>query len=742
VSGVQTFELQAALAWPCDACFLRAADGLTAQWRGGLYRITGRRVATLARAFSGEPQTDQEPLTSWIELVRGLEQRAAERSVSDRMPRTAALCRAPTTPHALSDDPMVVTCLGPGASRNVAAALSRFAPELAVVTAGYAWQESLPGLVSRGAPSAQFNAATRQRTRPEGPLLCVLSPVIVGEVADWVAAESPRMGRVVWSILWPEGLYLVESDTPSHSAMTSAVARAEANSDDLAIGLSMMRANASGSFVPATAAGPTDEQLKTLLALVEDEQPSAGATVRIVDSGAFELLAASGRAAAPTHAAGAPLQGVSGVEPQGVDRLADPRLGVLTFDYAYGTLETTGGPIHVWRARFGDPRHRLGEHDLLDPGMDAFAADSDPSVARLKAQMEALERFAGMHWPAAGAIIARQVDLPKALGMEEVASYSQAQYETLGFGLRRFDRNQRCWWLPATSLLDGCAIWVLGDLVIWPPPVRPGYAQASSSGTAAHFSWERACVNAMYELVERDALLLAWLKRVACPPLPRSSLPHELVTWTEALARDGYQVHILDATTDTGIPTVMTLAEATLPGVPVLQANGAAGPSLVLAARKALLELLMMIVYRRSLGTQSSANTAVERYHEPRDHARLYFGPASRDRWTFLLANDAPTTRPLELGIPTEPAAALRELASRLGTLGPLVAVDRTLPVMAESGVRVVSVVAAGLQPLHFGADHCRVRSARLAATAFPAEWSRAGPTDSHGLNAYPHPFA
>jgi hypothetical protein len=160
---------------------------------------------------------------------------------------------------------------------------------------------------------------------------------------------------------------------------------------------------------------------------------------------------------------------------------------------------------------------------------------------------------------------------------------------------------------------------------------------------------------------------------------------------------------------------------------------------------KVLKELAQTLVYHVVLGYESEATKPVSSYRLPRDHPRLYYSSEAKPRWSFLLANEACTTR--QLGSPSKEErydckSELTQLCQRLAKTGPLVAVDRTPPAVSSHGVSVVSVVAGGLQPIHFGLEFCRRESRRLSTWRFPNGFAVDDITDHQGLNPLPHPFS
>jgi len=716
-----------AFEWPADACFMVEGSGLVAQWRGGTYRITGRAAAVVAESLHQVgAQVSRSSRPAWSLVVARLEEIATRRAATDHAdPFPSDVVGIDLKKHGVGGDCVVISCLGRVATRLLSQVFDGLPVRPRHLRCGYGWNASLPTVFG------ELGLAARK-------CVCLLSGIIVGEVADWFLTREDVSPPAIWAINLPEALYVLRPGLRSSNALPRLVSRIEACMDDLNVGISLIRANVVGAFVPDGNGGPTPAQITSMLSIAATSRDGLRLW-RILPSGAtqrLELLSTG-------------LSNDDNEPPVSSSRyrgdrhpevLLDRRAGILTFDYLFGTLGTAAGEIFVWRAGFANPRHRLGEGDSFDPCRDAFAADPDPSLARLRACMEAIERYGGMHEPERSWIKAPRAALVgPVLEMDPLPGYLSDQLALPGFPYQVFSAERPNVWLRGCSLLSGEATWVLSDVVVWPPIERPACVQATSSGTAAHRTWEAACLAALYELIERDSLVMAWLTRSAAPRISVDRLPDPLPKWVTAFADGGYVVHLLDLTSDLGVPVAMVVAEALRPDLPHLLVNGAASSSLASAAEKALKELAAMIVFQTEIG--ASADLAVDDCIQPRDHARLYYRASSRARWSFLLGNSAESPRAVDavLGA-NDVATELALVAHSAGRLGPVVAVNRTPDLVAAAGFSVVSVVAAGLQPLDFG-QHRRLRSARLRQRVFPDAIAMPGATDEHGLNPLPHPF-
>jgi ribosomal protein S12 methylthiotransferase accessory factor len=160
--------------------------------------------------------------------------------------------------------------------------------------------------------------------------------------------------------------------------------------------------------------------------------------------------------------------------------------------------------------------------------LDAAGADEPPSARRagaygasradclMRGAGEAVER-AALHparGPLAGLIRRRLADLGRPALAAHEPRVALAAPESA---------DQELTWYPARRLRDGAEVLVPAALVDWPcaePEAR--WFDPGPSGTAAGAGYEMALRNALLEVIERDAIMVAWqrglrLRRVAHP---------------------------------------------------------------------------------------------------------------------------------------------------------------------------------------------------------------------------------
>ncbi|WP_214104934.1 YcaO-like family protein [Acrocarpospora catenulata] len=348
-------------------------------------------------------------------------------------------------------------------------------------------------------------------------------------------------------------------------------------------------------------------------------------------------------------------------------------------------------------------------------------AFADPDAARAAALGEAAERYCGNLVPPGLRTAAfAELDRP-ALDPADLALYSAEQYERIP--LHPFTRDLPVEWTEATDLVTGQAVLVPAGLVwvsyfsadVTPPSPRTN--PVIQAGLAAGPDLAYAAWGALCEIVERDAMTLAWhgragLRAVEPPP------------WLAAFARgplDRLDTRFLSFPTTTGLQVIGALVRDL--GTGYLTLGMGVRAEQVGAMLKAYGEALQLQLFVAGLDdpdgpycrAAADPRSPLKPWRPGRDygsayrddladvvdygcHLQLFLDPAVQERFEAELA-EALT----EGGDPPRvpPPRDLAELASRVArpaqSPGPQVLLaDLTTPDVASAGLRVVRLIAPG----------------------------------------------
>jgi ribosomal protein S12 methylthiotransferase accessory factor len=232
-------------------------------------------------------------------------------------------------------------------------------------------------------------------------------------------------------------------------------------------------------------------------------------------------------------------------------------------------------PLHVYLAAHHRPSGPTSL-DRLRRGLRNMSAGKGASdeQARAGALAEALERYSAIfqgHEPRRRATLAELGD--SGLHPNDCMGYSERQFA------HRREWNERGYiynWIPepfqAHRPAHWSPVWSLtrGEWRFLPTqycyfgfadPDQPAAAMACTNGTAAGTCLEEALLQALLELVERDAVALWWYNRLARPGLDLAACSDPYPARVAGrLAEMGRDMWVLDLTSDLGIPVFAALS--------------------------------------------------------------------------------------------------------------------------------------------------------------------------------------
>jgi ribosomal protein S12 methylthiotransferase accessory factor len=426
-------------------------------------------------------------------------------------------------------------------------------------------------------------------------------------------------------------------------------------------------------------------------------------------------------------------------------------------------------PYRIYVAELGDLSAALPQvPDGFGP-LDGSGGGTDDGHAATVAVAEALERYSAcvyddraLRWATARELGAEALDLAT------LPRCSATELAHPACPVTDPDPAARIRWVAGLDLHTGTMTWIPAVLVYLhlPAPV-PGerFTLPISTGCAAHPDLAVALTNAACEVIERDALTLTWLQRLALPRLtgtdldPAGSEPDldpaagstpdldpaagsepelDSAAGPEPGLDGGAGMRLFDATTDLGIPTVYGVDVA--PAHPTVRTVVACATDLDPGRATAKVRR-EGAAGRLALEHAPPAPAELDRFGAVSDGAAYMGRPERADAFDFLL--HTPRGRAVsELAAPdpADSGAGLRFVLDRLAGAGyRAYAVDLTTDEAARVGMHVVRVVIPGLQPLSFSfrarfLGHPRLYEAP-ARMGFPA-------ASESDLTPWPQPFA
>ena len=426
------------------------------------------------------------------------------------------------------------------------------------------------------------------------------------------------------------------------------------------------------------------------------------------------------------------------------DALADPRFGPVLRIQRDGLAGIAMAEINLLGGKFaGHGRGTTFRH------------------AELVACLEAFERIGG--YPHVAPIVfdasARELG-ERALELSAVGHYTARQLASPLCHLKPFDEDTPMDWVWGHLLDSGRPLLVPAELGFYQYgyPAAPGrprrtqFFDESSSGSALGGSYEEAVLHGLLELAERDAFLLSWHRAAPLPRIaPEEVTDPECRLLIRQIEDQGYEVHLLVATSDLAVPVVWAMARRPDGRLPTNFNSAGASADPVQAAKSALWELCQLIGVGVNWDVEELRPMVADPWlvDELLDHHKRYAYPELLPRVEAVLGGPVVSLAEAFPGWPgvfTDAAGGdvtegLRFVAGlfRAAGLDRIVVVDQSTPEHTAAGLCSVKALVPGILPMCFGQAQQRLAGLPRLARAL---------TDAHGTPPReedfpfdPHPF-
>ncbi len=360
------------------------------------------------------------------------------------------------------------------------------------------------------------------------------------------------------------------------------------------------------------------------------------------------------------------------------------------------------------------PPNKAGQKSGLEN--HSYGLSTDSRVASIKAIAEAYERHVSglVRWDQVGS--ANRINC-EWLDPRVFTPFDARQYQLLN-RLKPFDPDEVYQWVEGRRYNSANPVLVPVEHVFYPVSSTvlgrlPSYI-SSSSGVAAHFDYETALERAMLELIERDAVSVMWYGKRSVGKLADELLPNSVRSRKEKWERLGWQVNLLDITTDS-VPVVLALITSDS-HYPHAVSGASAAFSFDIAVGRALEEAEVMLTSWRFANRRPPISA--EEVVRTLDHGLIYFQPENLHQLNWL--REASVSEPTRV-----------QPVDILSHFNPII-VDLVRSV-DDSELSVVRVLSEKLLPINFGYGCEHYRHPRLEMLGF--SWARVYPS-------FPHLFA
>lgn len=293
----------------------------------------------------------------------------------------------------------------------------------------------------------------------------------------------------------------------------------------------------------------------------------------------------------------------------------------------------------------------------------------------------------------------------EAVGPDKMKLFAEEQYKKPGFPYERFTEDTVISWIKGIDLVSKKEVYVpaqlAGEHKLLDREKRIAYA--TSSGVAARNSYEGALLHGLYEVIERDAIMINWYSGLTPPHLDISSSPR-LMEFKKRVEGNSLKCYTLYITLDIPIHAVLALCIDIKMRDPVYTIGGAANLDPEDAVFKALLEAAQGYIFVKYLKIQMG-NIQIDPYniYDLETNLRFYSYPDNLKYLERLLESnkvirleDIYSTSDTQ----EDPKNSLTKAINILKEykLTPI-ALDLTPPEIAELGLYVTRVIIPELVP-------------------------------------------
>jgi ribosomal protein S12 methylthiotransferase accessory factor len=424
-----------------------------------------------------------------------------------------------------------------------------------------------------------------------------------------------------------------------------------------------------------------------------------------------------------------------------LDAAVSPVAGIVT-----GTIATTHAPdessLPHCACELASARRTLGGPTVAY----GSGAHPDPRRARAAAIGEAVERYSGVFVPVdrLRRSTARELGA-RAVRPSRFALFHDEQFRIQRFPLVPFTEDTTTAFVEGFDLADGSAAFVPAELVYLRRPnsrLAPiGYA--TSSGLACAPSLVEAILAALLEVVERDAVMLAWKCRLSLPLLDRSANEELTAIDRRFFEPTGLRVRVVDASHFLDVPVAVSVLHGPRGFGAALAVGAAAAARVEDAWLKAVAESFGVYRWLRQQAVAGALPPDNADTIESFDEHMLFYSTEERAALAAFLdasSERRPTSEvePLEGSTPADQIQAIVRRLARRGLSA--YAVEVTSPDVRELGLSVARVLAPELCALDVS-HRARFLGGSRVLTAAHELGLVPMPLDVADLNPLPHPF-
>lgn len=371
--------------------------------------------------------------------------------------------------------------------------------------------------------------------------------------------------------------------------------------------------------------------------------------------------------------------------------------------------------------------------------------------AKIKAICEGLEIYGAQLRASIKDIKACYKDIRKeAIFPPSLILYPEYRYEKT-FPCIKFDENLQLPWVKGFNLTKNSEVFI-PSCFIWRSRMKKELLwEATNNGCASHFSIENAILHGIYEIIERDAIMITHFNKLP-PSLVDLDMKNDL--FEKIFAEFEYHnidIYVLKIPTDINIPVFLTVGKNRNKEYPAFICGAGCNLNPISGLERSLMEALFRLKsYFRNphkinkiLNNWRAYKNFYQIFHNiitPTEHIFLYYHPFMLNHIQYLFSCHSVKIKFSSLSSFsfTSPQEEVNFLISLLRNKGyEVLIVDCSPEGLKNIGIYCVKVFIPGFQPLYFGEKFRRI-SKRALEMPYKLGFVKYK-KNIHRLNPYPH---
>ena len=367
----------------------------------------------------------------------------------------------------------------------------------------------------------------------------------------------------------------------------------------------------------------------------------------------------------------------------------------------------------------------------------------DLKTAVLSAVGEGVERYCPTFYNLSTMLEASYSDL-KARGFDAIrpslfSLFHESQYKTPSFSFKRFTDDTVVYWDSVYDVLGRKQVYCPATFIYMPFSKGKVYvSEQISTGFAAHTNYYDAFLNAIYEVIERDAFMISWMGQLE---IPKIKVQGKLKEFVKSIVPSHMKIHLFDMTTDIEVPSVVGIMEGEQDFGKIVAFSAATRMTYTAAINKTILELCQSIpYYRYLLENNEKKMDDLSELKSFEDHS-IYYTRHPEKQDIFKKWIERPETKEIayEEEVDYDPPVKIQKILKMFKDLNlDVYCKDVTTEDVAEENFKVIRVICPQLIPLNGTYGRYYLGGKRLYEVSEKMGFSKLSFED---LTTMPHPF-